>query len=493
MAIDALGTALSGLRAAQQGIDVVSSNIANANTDGYTAKKLSQQNAVVGNEGLGVRTGEISRYVDKAVQRDYRIQLGAESFHSTRTSYLQRIMTFHGSSDQEKNVGAQLGKLYQSFVELSGTPESTTLQQSAVTQAATLAKTLNNYSKMLNDLRNDVQGVISTEVTTLNESLRQIADVNKRIQALQGVGKSTAALEDQRDILVKDVASQIEVSYYTNGDGTLVLQTKAGQILADNIARTLEFSNNTATPGATYPGTLSGLVIREETGNGVDIAADPIGGKLGALFALRDKELPSYGAQADELAYKMAVRFNDQNLRLFTNANGTLPANNPAAYNGFAGEIQVNALVVATPGLLQQGTTGPGVNPGSNAVINNILDYTFGRYKNASGTPNEPFDFTNVGADGSISYNILGDPNATLEQFAQSMLESQASDYTLAKNVTENEQIYTQEIQKRLLDGSSVNTDLELTRMIELQRGYSASAKMISTLDELFRSLLNAI
>jgi flagellar hook-associated protein 1 FlgK len=492
MGIDALGAALSGLQAAQQAINNVSNNIANANTEGYTAKSLSQQTVVAGDTGIGVRTNEITRFVDRAIMRDYRAQLGVQGYHSTRESYLARVVGFHGSAEQGKNIGAQLGKLYQEFIELSATPDSNTQQQAIIDQAKKVATSFNNFSTLINDLRNDVQSSISDEVKNVNESLRQIAEYNKRIKGLYNVGQSTATLEDQRDMLVKKVASQLEVTYYTDSDNMLILQTKTGQVLVDTAARSFEFDIEAISPASSYPDSLGGLRLVEAEGE-LDVTTMNLGGKIGALLSLRDKELVSYNAQIDELAHKIAVRFNDQNLRLFTNGSGTVPGNSPSNYNGFAGLIQVNDSIVADSSLIQTGTSGPAVNPGENTVIMKIINYTFGRYKDAASTPNAAFNFNNVGSQENIDYSILGNSDATLEEFARAMLDNQASDYTLVKNTNETEEQYTNEVTKRLADSSSVNTDLELSRMIEFQRTYSASAKMINTLDELFRDLLNSV
>jgi flagellar hook-associated protein 1 FlgK len=492
MSTEALGTALSGLRVAQKGMDVLAANISNANTEGYTAKSLPQENVIGADRGLGVRYGEVTRFVDKAIQRDYRSQLGVQNYYSTKEAYLGRIMAFHGSSAQETNISAQLGKLNSSFIELSSTPDSTSAQRIVMTQATQLAKSFNSFSSFLNDMRNEIQSTLKIEVSELNSLLKQVADYNKRIQTLQNVGKSTADIEDQRDILVKKVSEKIDITYYTDGDGTLVLQAAEGRLLVDTEAREINFDGSPVTTSSSYPETIDGIILVDGQ-DGTDLSAYNLGGKLGALVSLRDKELMGYSVQLDELAHKIATRFDDQDLRLFVDSTGTVPANNAASISGFASQIRVNPSIVDNPGLIQQGTTGPAVNAGSNAVIMRVINYTFGRYKDAANTPNVAFNLSNNGYAGTTDISIIGDPNATLDQFVRAMLDSQAADNTVVKNAAETESQYTQEVLKRMNDISSVDTDQEMGRMIELQKSYSASAKMINALDGLFRELLNAI
>lgn len=268
----------------------------------------------------------------------------------------------------------------------------------------------------------------------------------------------------------------------------MVLQTADGHVLTDLTARTISFSDTLLTPKALYPdGGVSGVVLQDTSGSTYDMASGSVGGKIGSLLKMRDQDVPAYNAQMDELAYQLIVRFNNQGLRLFTDATGGIPASNSSSYAGIASSIQVNTSVVANPGLVQQGTTtGVSYAPSDNTIINRVINTTFARNS-------PPFNVTNTGYNQKISFNIIGDLNASLQSFANAILDGQAGDYDSAKKSVTVETQYTQQLQSTLLDSSAVNSDEEMTKMIQYQRTYSASAKMISALDELFRDLLNAV
>lgn len=493
MTTSALGSALSGLRLAQKAMDVTSLNLASASIEGYTKKTLTQQSVIAGGVGVGVRYGEIQRYVDQAVQRDYRNQLGTQSYLSTREGFLSRLLAVHGSTENESNINSQMGRLYNNFVALSAEPDSPSHQAKVVSQAQQTARAFNTYHTQLLQMRNDIQTQLKTEVQQLNGTLQEISELNVRIKQDAVMGRSTAALEDLRDVAVKKVAEQLDVSYFIDGDGVLVLQSSQGQVLADTEARPVSFEHTLLNPSSQYPDSASGIILKLSGNESVDLAASSPGGRIGGLLSLRDKELPSYMTQLDELAHKTMMRFEEQGLTLFTDSNGLVPNNVPSAYVGLAGSMQVNALVANDPSLVQRGTTGVPLNSGSNTIIMNVVNYTFGRTKDASGTPHTAFNTSNLGAYGTINIDILGDPDATLLQFAGAVLDNQAKDYDIAKSSLETETAYLNEVQTRLLEGSAVNSDEELGRMIEIQKAYSANAKMIGALDELFRDLLNAI
>ena len=112
------------------------------------------------------------------------------------------------------------------------------------------------------------------------------------------------------------------------------------------------------------------------------------------MLNLRDKALPTYAAQLDEFSQKLADRFQNEGLKLFTDPNGNVPLNvaNPGlvGYVGFSSTIQVNDAVVTDPTLIRSGTTGNAELSGSNEVVRRIAQYTFGlyQYKQAQGTFN---------------------------------------------------------------------------------------------------------
>jgi flagellar hook-associated protein 1 FlgK len=409
-------------------------------------------------------------------------------------TYLSRVTALSGATDAETNIGAAVGNLYNQFVTLSSTPDSTASQNAVVNSANALAQKFNGFSNQLNQIRNDTQTDIKSEVTSLNTALQNIARLNKSIASNKSINRSTADLEDQRDVLVKQVSGQLDVSYYTDGNGILVLQTKDGHLLADTEARTVDFSVNTLTSKSLYPdSSVSGVILHDTQNNTVDLASGTPGGKIGALLQLRDQTLPSYNAQLDELADKTMLRFNEQGLTLFTASDGTVPANDPSAYAGIAGNIKVNSDVVSNASLVQQGTSGAPIAVGSTSIIDKVINYTFGKTKDSSGTPNTPFNVSNTGYNNGITFTIVSDENTSLTNFANAFISGQGTDFDSTKQASDTENSYLQILQTKLTDGSAVNTDQEMTNMIQFQRSYGASAKMITALDELFRDLLNAI
>jgi flagellar hook-associated protein 1 FlgK len=196
----------------------------------------------------------------------------------------------------------------------------------------------------------------------------------------------------------------MEVTTVLGTNNKMVVMTKQGQPLVDGTAVELFFTKSPQDANTYYPGGgAGGLHIGHA--NGTEVPQGQVGGELGALFTLRDETLPSYQAQMDEMAQKLAFRFEQQGLRLFTDANGNVPANvaDPGitGYSGFAGQIRVNQAVNNNPALLRTGTAGAVIPAGSNEVIRRISEFALGAYQaqTAAGT---------VDISGGDLYTVLG-------------------------------------------------------------------------------------
>lgn len=378
----ALDAALSGLKAAQRSLDTISSNIANASTVGYTRKILPQETLIVNGTGLGAKLKALERTVNQVLLRDTMRQYSISQGFSVREQYLSRIQAFHGPSESGRAISARIGELADAFSELSSAPDSTLQLAKTLNAAQTVVRTFNEYSKLMTDIRTQAEDEIKAGVNEVNNALAVIADLNLRIASLSAQGQSNADLQDQRDIAIRKISEYMQISTYPSDNNKIVVMTRQGRVLADESPRTVLFNKNNITPGSYYPGGgLSGLTIDSPSG-GTDITSEGLGGKIGALLELRDVTIPTYQAQMDEMAQKLAERLDNVGLRLFTDGTGEVPASvappAPVGYVGFAGSIRVNPDVENNVHLLRQGTYGEAILTGSNEIIRRVSEFAFG-------------------------------------------------------------------------------------------------------------------
>lgn len=386
MGLSGLDAALSGLKTYQRQIEVTSANVANVGTDGYTRKILPQSSQSIQGETVGVTQETIVRNVDTRLTRDLWTQVSSVGFYDVQESYLSRIDQFHGDPAAEISIASEVARLFDAFSALADTPEDQFLLADTVDQAQDTVSKINSLANYITTLRNDAQSEAASIVGDVNDLLEQISELNSEIRFATVSNGTTAALEDKRDLAVKELSDLMEISFFSRGDGVLVVQTSEGIELASDIANPLSFRPSPLSPLSSYPDTAAGIYVGEPTTDpsAFDITERSLGGRLGGLIELRDEIFPRQMAQIDELAHKMALRFDAQGLRLFTDSSGTIPADTaptsstPVTYVGFASEIQVNDLIVADNSLIQSGTYGGNLPSGANDVIRRVMEYTFG-------------------------------------------------------------------------------------------------------------------
>src|SRR3954452_6959173 len=249
-----LRTAMSGLRTVQKGLDTVSSNIANADTPGYTRKVLTQSTVVTSQgQGVGVQTSNIEREVDTALQRETLTQESRVSNLEVKDQYLGQIEMLHGDPDQETSLGNVVNQMRDGFAKLMDTPNSIPLQNNVVTLADNLARTLNRLSEGVNTVRKNVQDGIEGSINDINTQFQTIDDLNRKISTSTALGQTEPDLEDKRDEAVRLVAQQIDINVMKRSNGTISILDHYGQPLLEDNYKPLSMASSVIDPQFAYP------------------------------------------------------------------------------------------------------------------------------------------------------------------------------------------------------------------------------------------------
>jgi flagellar hook-associated protein 1 FlgK len=321
-----IGTALSiasgGLAVVGGDLALVSQNIANANTPDYAVETATRISQTAGGMALGVRSGPATRQLDLVLQAETLAQSGTVADLTTRQGTLAAIDAAQGTPGQGNDLASLLGNLQDAFSSLQGQPDNATQQVAVVSAAGDLARGLNGLSDTYATERQAAQDDIAASIGTLNAALGTIGRLTDQIIALRAADTSTADLENQRDAALRTVSQLVGVKALNQANGDLVLTTAGGLALPTRGPAALATAGATLGAGAWYPaGGIPPITL-----NGVDVTAQFTGGRIGADVALRDTTLPTYQGELDEFARTIAVRFDAQGLRLFTDPAGTVPA-----------------------------------------------------------------------------------------------------------------------------------------------------------------------
>ena len=331
----ALLVATSGLKAAQAGIDVVTRNVSGSQIEGYTRKEATLESLALGDTNSGVRVHEVTRSVNAALQRQLRSINSTTERLEVEDDFLSRFETIFGKPGDSIAITSKIGSLADAFRALSVSPDLGTSQFQVLSAAKGVVQNLNLVSQTVRSLREEADKAISESVTIINNALTQIQDLNLQIATGRAQGRSTADLEDQRDLQIDKVAKEIDISYFERDNGEIWISTRSGKPLLDaafdpsNPALTFVNSPVIQPTSAYYPPQISstvsglhGLLIGSQ-----DITQELRGGRIAGYFNLRDEFLPATEQQLDELAAKMIESFNLLDLQLFTDGTNVLPSN----------------------------------------------------------------------------------------------------------------------------------------------------------------------
>jgi flagellar hook-associated protein 1 FlgK len=501
-----LSIATSGLLNVDRQLAVVSQNVANASTPGYSQEVGTQQSMTASGQGMGVRTGLTARDLDLQLQAQLFTQNAEVAYQQTRQTVLQPVDAALGTVDAGNDLGSLLGDLQDQFTTLEQSPDSAVQQQQTVTAASELAQGINSLSSTYASARQASQDDLSSAVDTLNNSLQQIGTLSDSIMSATAAGQSTADLENQRDAVMQTVSQLLDVRFLPQTNGDMEVITPGGLSLPiHGQGNALTTSDPALNPDATVAnGGVPGIMM-----GGVDVTAQLRGGRIGADINLRDVTLPTDQAELDEFAQGLASRFDAQGLTLFTDGSGAVPSGGgsptQAGYIGFASQIQVNPAVAGQPSLVRDGTHSVTDNPAGasgftpnpsggpadfSTMIQRVLDYTFGA-DIRSGIPQPGLAVTGLGVDGSLSAPYSAP--ATLSSAATSLIGAQSGDIASAGTQLTNATAVQTSLQSRLQAGAGVNIDQEMSNMTQLQNAYSANAKVISTLQQMWTQLLAEI
>ena len=507
MSIDAaLLIARSGLLHTQRALSNAADNVANAEVEGYTRKRIVGDAVSVNGQGMGVRSLGPMREVDTALTNEMNKRRSAKSAAELRETVLSSVNEAHGDPAKAESLGDLVSKLRTSFIELRVDPSQVVKQQAVVLNAAQNTVTrFNDVARVVVEARQAAHDGIVKKVAQVNSTLREISVLRDNVVERTGAGMPTADVEDKLDVALTRLSELLEVKPIRQANGGLLLLGAGGiTIPIPKEGDVFSVPGAVIAPGSFYGG--MGM-IPPITMGGIDVTRQLIGGKLGESITLRDQTLPRYQAELDVAAAELADRFEEVGLRLFTDPSGTPPSySGPdpnAAYAGstqigFANRIQVNPAVRTDIRLLRDGTHDTGGftrNPvggpaGFVTLIDRILSFTFGE-TDASGVSWGGFATSGLGPDGSLS-SPFGSPR-TIEDYTALVTASQTADSAAAASALETAKQFSEGLEARFTRESRVDVDSEMASLIQLQNAYAANARVMTTAQSMWTTLFESV
>lgn len=481
--------AQSGLNTVTAEASVLSRNITGASDTTTYSRKIA--NVITTLDGS--RVASVTRASNLAV---FGNLLGASSASARQDALSAGLDTLNqtvgdvassssGTTSGASSPAALLGNFTNSLQSYEASPSNSTLAAAAVSAAATAARGLNSAAATVNQVREQADSGIATSVQTINALLTKLQPVNTQIINGTATGSDVTDAQDTRDNILTQLAQEIGITTTTGANGDMSVYTDSGVTLFQGgAARSVTFSATNSYTAATAGNAVyaDGVPVTS-TSSTMPVTSGTIAG----LATLRDNLAVTYQAQLDGVAGALVTTFAESaqtgtgpNLPgLFTMPGAT---SLPTSTTGLAGQISVNASVDPTQGgnalLLRDG----GISGNTNYIYNTNGDASYStRLSQLLANLSAPQPF---GSTGGIT------TNATLGGYASASVSWLEAERSNVASQSTYQSTFLNTATTALSNATGVNLDNEMSKMLDLERAYSATAKLITTIDAMLGTLL---
>ncbi|MBV9564648.1 MAG: flagellar hook-associated protein FlgK [Bradyrhizobium sp.] len=611
----ALAAAMSGLRANQAALSIISSNIANAQTPGYVTQNPNQIEVSSGTYGATVDVTGVNRQLDLFVQNQLRTETSGGAYADQISNILGQLQSVYGTPGGDGTLESALNNFTTALQSLSNSPSDSSAQSVALSSAQALASQLNSTTQGIQSLRTNVDQDIGNSAAQANTDMQQIASINSRLQGMSATDPQAATLMDQRDNAINDLSkladirvvpdSSNQVSIFTNSGIQLVGQGLASQFIYTSqgaLSATEQYNTNPSLSG------VGALDIKLPNGASIDAVANKVlsSGQIAADIKLRDQTLVQAQNQVDQLAATMASSLSDVttagtavtgppagfsvntsavqpgntiNLTYTDSSNvqhqisvvnvtdpAALPLQNGINANpllvgvnlslGMASAVSQLNAALGSRGLSFSGSGSTLTVQGSGQATMNAASTTTTVTSLASGQAQLPLftdggslytgQYTATGSQmtglaGRITVNsaVLANPSAlsvystspataagdntrssflfsqlttakfsyspstglgsaaqpfkgTVTDYLQQFVSQQSNASTLATQLQQGQSVVVSTLQQKFNSTSAVNIDTEMSNLIQVQNTYAANAHLMSVVQSMMQTLLQA-
>ena len=449
----------------QSALQTTSHNIANKSVEGFSRQRVDVlTNPAVGDQqsriGTGAKLGGITRANNPFLEKQIEREGSNLAFLDGRSGALQRLESAF-NEQTVKGLSNSMSEFFNSFRELANNPESLTSRTVVRDNANAMIRTFQDTSRQLDSVTSELNNTIQTGVSDVNGYVKEIAQLNDKIQSVEITGASANDERDRRDVLVKKLSEKIDISYAEDSKSGMINITagKTGVLVAGTSSAELKTATNSDNQTQI-------MYELSDKGTRVDITDQFKRGALGGALELRDGMVSDLRDGLTELSYNIASEVNNAHVEGFDrySKQGVSFFEIPKDGSFDISELKVNDAITKDVGRIAAASK-PNA-PGDNTTANVIHSLQFKKVMGEEGTFTfDDFYTSKVGQVGVAN------------QKAIAATDSQKNIVDQIKNVRESI--------------SGVSLDEEAQKMIEYQKAFEASARIIRMADEMFDTVLN--
>ncbi|BCJ43099.1 flagellar hook-associated protein 1 [Actinoplanes ianthinogenes] len=468
-----LNTALTSLYAQRRGLDITGQNIANASTEGYTRQRVVMQaqnaNLTPGiyastlAVGAGVTVSTVERLRNTALDhRSYTEHANSSYLNEKAGAYALIEDVFAEPSDTA--LQARMQDMWDGWNAVATNPDKAAPKSALLEQATTVAATLNDASKAINNQFESIRAGLDTYVGDVNKSAEEVAKLNKEIVVAKAAGLQANELMDRRSQEILKLSQVVGATATDLPNGATNVFIGSAPLVSEFTNRPIEIEAGGATQLADLDSDV--LVNLRFKDTKTAVAA---GGTMGSQMELlaKDGTLHDISNRLDKVAQKLAETVNDKYGTGYSMKGDTGQQffvdrdrpNDPTA-TITAGNIGVK---VSDPDDLAVSTKDPKGVLTTKALDGGIADDL------------AELATSRDGADAEYQ-QLIGD----LGVAAQSSIRRR-----------DVQNAVTDQVDAARDAESGVNLDEEMTNLLTYQRGYEAASRVLTTVDSMLDQLIN--
>lgn len=443
-------------------------NIASKNVDGYSRQRVEiQTNVPVGQGktryGTGSRTAAVTRVNNPFLERQIGNERSLAGFHDGKAEGMGRVEQVY-NEQQNKGLNQFMADFFSSVQEMANNPESLATRTQVRESADFLTKDFKRVHSQLRDITRDLDQQIINQLEEVNEMAKEVATLNEKIQQVELSGGHANDERDRRDLLIKQIGDRINIRWAEGKDSSVTITAgNTAVLVAGYDAKRLEASG-TPEKGGKGEGNVDIFYLNNERATPVEVTEQLVGGKIGGLLEVRDKVISELMGDLDKMAYSFAATMNDVHRQGYD------------AYN------RTNLDFFELPSDVKHASANLKVNQG---ILEDVGRIATGGQMAAPGDNRVALKMARLQQD-----KVMGG-ETTLDEFYNSIVGKVGIHAKRAETASETQRDIVKQLSNIRESISGVSLDEEATKLIEHQKAFDASARLIRTADEMFDTVLN--
>jgi flagellar hook-associated protein 1 FlgK len=443
---------LSGMFTASTSMQTTSHNIANSGSLGYTRQRVLSganfgQLTTFGVLGTGAKVQTVDRMTDSFLVDRLRDQGAALSQFDTVDLAMGDVEGIFGSMDNN-HLGTAMSEFFNAWSSLATPPVTPALQQSVVDSGVRLAADIGAMSNQLNNLANDLDAQLEAGVNELNNLLQNVADLNRQILVSESQSATANDLRDQRDAMLDQISQLSRADVIERDDGSVDV------ILGGRTVVTREHVQKLEVRRAAGDGTGAGVATVTVNDGRLNVALPA--GRLQGLLEARDDQVLKARERLDGVARQLIERVNELHIQ--------------GRSGGGSGFLFFTGDTAATIGV-------------SDALKSDVSLVGYSR-SGLSGDTDIAREIAALGQTGGQ------DGVESLTDIYHSLIVGIASDASASRYRLEGQNSLVETLSSRLEGVRGVSLDEEAANLAMFQNAYEANARVISTVQEMFDTIL---